>query len=190
MYLFSMCAMYAKLQLMVLYVLFLTLSSIQISTAQLAWSSIIVDSESKYAHLPFFSLSPFKQIAFFFHVSCVCICQNQWQEKKNLYEYSIMRNLWSVHIECKHWHNIFASNAHIAYAYKHFVRWSLCISCFFSRFVHLFDSPFNVWLILILILFSLLGLYTHIHIHCWAHNSHIILHDATKYIGCAWNLFV
>ncbi|XP_055320957.1 uncharacterized protein LOC129577604 [Sitodiplosis mosellana] len=42
-----MFAMYGKFQLMVLFIFFLTLSSIQIATAQLAWSSIIVDSESQ-----------------------------------------------------------------------------------------------------------------------------------------------
>lgn len=44
----EMFAMHGKFQLMVLFIFILTLQSIQIATAQLAWSSIIVDSESKY----------------------------------------------------------------------------------------------------------------------------------------------
>lgn len=49
-------AMFVKFLLMVFLVVFLTLTSIEFATAQLAWSSIIVDSESKYPYFPLFIL--------------------------------------------------------------------------------------------------------------------------------------
>lgn len=127
--------MFVKFPLMVFCVVFLTLPSIEFATAQLAWSSIIIDSESKYIYpAPISVRLAYKQNQ---HKSNKMDTQRAVTEPI-VSKYSITCNLW---IACKHQHLYIFYDAVLLSVNRYSVAWFLSgahfsVSAISFPFVH------------------------------------------------------